>query len=157
MTPAPGRGARGGRPGPGDRGRPALAVGVGVVVAALLVSGWSSAGPAGAGEPVAGDRYIDEVFTEVTETSDVVYGEAVNVQGETEQLEMDIFEPTGDAAAARPVLMFLHGGGFTSGDKSSPLIRRLAQSFARRGYVTASVNYRLTDDEEFVVAAIIDA
>jgi acetyl esterase/lipase len=58
---------------------------------------------------------------------------------------MDIFPPTvpdADAAPA-PVIVYVHGGGWTGGDKS--WIERLINPayFTARGYLLAAVNYRL--------------
>ena len=41
----------------------------------------------------------------------------------------------------RPALIWIHGGGFTTGDKSTVASR--ANFFARLGYVVAAINYRL--------------
>ena len=43
----------------------------------------------------------------------------------------------------RPVVIWVHGGGFSGGDKSDDKIVDLSERFARKGYVTASINYRL--------------
>ncbi|GAA2802809.1 carboxylesterase/lipase family protein [Saccharopolyspora taberi] len=44
-------------------------------------------------------------------------------------------------ARKRPVMVFVHGGGFVSGSKSSPLYD--GSSFARGGIVMVTINYRL--------------
>ncbi|MGA0434719.1 MAG: hypothetical protein ACO3MV_03550, partial [Flavobacteriales bacterium] len=56
-------------------------------------------------------RYLDEVFDEVTVTTDVVYGANITVipalQGmppAMEDLKCDIYEPTGDTESNRPLL-----------------------------------------------------
>lgn len=54
---------------------------------------------------------------------------------------LDLYQPAGDSAAVRPALVWVHGGGFTAGDKSSGRAR--ATFFARLGYVAVSINYRL--------------
>ena len=118
------------------------------MVVTIVATTMASIGAASAGAPAPGPRYIDEVFAAVTETNDITYGQAVNEQGQLQDLDLDLFEPTGDTAAARPVLIWAHGGGFTSGSKTSALIRREALAFARRGYVTASIGYRLGDAED---------
>ena len=53
-------------------------------------------------------RYIDEVFTDVTVTSDVTYGVNATVlflpiAGEAvpQELQMDVYEPTGDTETER--------------------------------------------------------
>lgn len=109
---------------------------------ALLTAGcelqWLT--PAGEGPT----RYRDEIFTEVTKTSNVPYGSAVNEAGDTQTLLLDIYQPTGDVVAARPAIVWIHGGGFTGGAKSSPEIVDEANTFARKGYLNVSISYRLS-------------
>ena len=57
--------------------------------------------------------------------------------------KMDIYLPDGDTATNRPVIIFIHGGSFYAGDKSQTDCEDFCRAFAKRGYVTASVNYRL--------------
>src|SRR3954451_3671776 len=57
-------------------------------------------------------RYRDAVFTDVTKTSNLQYGSATNVNGETENLLLDLYQPTGDTVDARPAIIWVHGGGF---------------------------------------------
>ena len=88
-------------------------------------------------------RYRDEIFTATTKTKDIVYGTAPDQTGVTKTLLLDLYTPTGDTVAARPAIVWVHGGSFKSGDKTSSLIVPEAQQFARLGYVSASINYRL--------------
>jgi acetyl esterase/lipase len=99
--------------------------------------------PAGAG-PL---RYRDEVFSDVTLTSDVPYGpgSAVDQDGNTDQLRADIYEPTGDTVTARPAIIWVHGGSFRAGTKTSGEIVDEATVFAKKGFVNFSITYRLTD------------
>ena len=41
-------------------------------------------------------------------------------------------------------MVFVHGGGFSGGNRNSAEIVDEATTLARRGYVTASISYRLT-------------
>ena len=59
---------------------------------------------------------------------------------------MDIYTPAGDSCSNRPLLIFAHGGTFIFGSKSNPTMVDLCESFAKKGYVTASINYRLAGD-----------
>ncbi|MFT6336888.1 MAG: hypothetical protein ACJATI_003649 [Halioglobus sp.] len=56
---------------------------------------------------------------------------------------MDIFQPTGDTLSQRPLVIIAFGGGFLSGSKDHWSIRLLCQNLAKRGYVTAAIDYRL--------------
>lgn len=53
---------------------------------------------------------------------------------------LDLFVPEGLPNA--PVLLFVHGGGWTSGDKN--LYGLIGRTFAEQGFVTAVINYRLS-------------
>jgi acetyl esterase/lipase len=112
-----------------------LAVALTLVMASLGV--WSA--PAGAA-PV---RYLDEVFTSVKALEDVPYG-AVLQDGRSVTLRLDLYAPAGDKTSTRPLIIWVHGGGFSKGDKASPQTVDLATAFARRGFVAASINYRLS-------------
>ena len=107
-------------------------------------------------------RYRDEVFGNVTTASGVVYGSAVDQNGQTVTLDLDVYQPTGDTAQGRPAIVWVHGGGFSGGTKTSPEIVEEARTFARKGYVNISINYRLWPGGCFpvtaqCVTAIIDA
>lgn len=107
-------------------------------------------------------RYRDEVFARVKTKSDIVYGSAVNQQGETVELLLDVYEPKGDTAKERPAIVWVHGGGFTFGTKASPEIVDEATTFASKGYVNVSISYRLSEIGCFppgpeCLQAIIDA
>lgn len=88
-------------------------------------------------------RYRDLVFANFTKTSDIVYGSAVDSQGVTESLKLDLYQPTGDTNTSRPAIVWIHGGSFCCGDKTSPEIVDEASTFAEKGYVNVSINYRL--------------
>jgi acetyl esterase/lipase len=111
-----------------------------LLVAVVGVTGCAIVRPPG-DEPL---RYRDQVFTDVTITRDLQYGSATNVEGETEALLLDLYQPAGDTATRRPAVIWVHGGGFCCGDKASGPSPDQATKFARLGYVTASINYRLS-------------
>lgn len=90
-----------------------------------------------------GSRYFEEVFSSFKLTSDVTYGSAIELSGATQSLEMDIREPLNDTANLRPLIVMAHGGSFLFGDKTQGDIVPMAETFAKRGYVTASIEYRL--------------
>ncbi len=89
-------------------------------------------------------RYKDEIFAKVKTKKNVVYGSgAIGSYGERQNLELDLYRPKGDKVKKRPAVIWVHGGGFGFGDKSAGPSPILAKEFARKGYVTASINYRL--------------
>lgn len=109
------------------------------------------------GTTQAQERYVDEIFTDVKVTSDVVYGvnatalflpvfgEAIPIP-----LTMDVYEPEGDTETARPLVLLFHTGNFLpnvtngqiSGTKTDSSAVEICTRFAKRGYVAASVTYR---------------
>jgi len=88
--------------------------------------------------------YVDTTFTITTET-DVIYGSAENFAGVQKTLEMDISYPTNDVVpdCGRPLALIVHGGAWAVGSKEDATIIRMREDFAKRGYVTAAINYRL--------------
>jgi len=48
-----------------------------------------------------------------------------------------------------PLVMYVHGGAWTTGDKSAPEHAAYLPAILRRGYAFASINYRLTDEATF--------
>lgn len=104
----------------------------------------------------AQERFVDPVFDEVTVTSGVVYSDVTNFY-------MDIYEPTGDTLAERPLLIFAHGGAFIGGDPRTGTSVDVCTQFAQRGYVTASIQYQLADfaaqliDSVFIMDVVMKA
>ena len=94
----------------------------------------------------APQRYRDPIFTagQVVKTTDVVYGSAQNIAGQTVSLKLDVYAPpASDTVSQRPAVVWIHGGSFSSGDKTSPELVDEATTFAQKGYVNVSINYRL--------------
>jgi len=112
-------------------------------------------------------RYLDEVFSNVTKTSDVVYGWNWSVLRTSEDttgiepipgtkfyvdsLVADIYAPTGDTATNRPVVLLSHAGSFLPnsltglplGTKNDSCLIEMCTRLAKRGYVAVSFSYRL--------------
>ncbi|MBF9223697.1 alpha/beta hydrolase fold domain-containing protein [Hymenobacter ruricola] len=109
----------------------------------LLVLGTWQAACAQAPVDTTGGRYFQPVFTGVTATPNVQFGATVDFLGRPQPLLMDIYQPTGDATAQRPVIIFAHQGGFVTGSRTESYMVAVCTQFARLGYVTASIDYRL--------------
>ena len=111
-------------------------------------------------------RYIDELF-DVSVGYNIEFGENVNetfIGSEyTQTLYMDIYEPIGDDYSDRPLIIFMFGGAFVGGSRSSGDIVSLCENYAKRGYVAAAIDYRLTTNlvlnptEEKAYEAVIKA
>lgn len=61
-------------------------------------------------------------------------------------LKLDIFSPA-DSAEPRPIILFIHGGAWRGGKKEDYLVYNVA--FTELGYVTASMQYRLSPKHHF--------
>ncbi|TNF41813.1 MAG: alpha/beta hydrolase [Bacteroidetes bacterium] len=61
-----------------------------------------------------------------------------------ENLELDIYLPQYDAETERATIIYVHGGGFSSGKRDSEDIKEFCSQLAGYGYVVASISYRLT-------------
>jgi acetyl esterase/lipase len=92
-------------------------------------------------------RFQDEVFPAVTVERDIRYGRALGLGNAPEALTLDLYQPAGDEVPSRPALLWVHGGGFAFGTKTDEVASDAARTFARRGYVTVSINYRLLAPE----------
>jgi hypothetical protein len=97
-------------------------------------------------------RYYNKIFS--TSTTTVQYGHGPEYDGHDTVLMVDVYQPTGDNFAHRPLMIFAFGGSFTSGVRQSPDLITLCTYFAQRGYVCASIDYRLgmynsSDTNEF--------
>jgi poly(3-hydroxybutyrate) depolymerase len=88
-------------------------------------------------------RYRDQIADAVTVAKNVTYGGAVNLSGHAVDLRLDMYEPTGDTVRSRPAIVWVHGGSFCCGTKASPEIVDEATVFAKKGYLTVSIDYRL--------------
>jgi len=63
-------------------------------------------------------------------------------------LKLDIYYPENPDKLS-PAILFIHGGGWYSGDKEDRDYRDLLQSLVKRGYLVAAVNYRLAPGNKF--------
>lgn len=92
---------------------------------------------------IAQQRYFDNVFAEAVVTRNVAYGTAPDYQGAMQALLLDVYTPLGDNEPQRPLIILVHGGGFTGGGKAGENFQTWGRELARRGFVVASIDYRL--------------
>jgi acetyl esterase/lipase len=69
---------------------------------------------------------------------DLAYGESKN-----ERQTLDVYAPT--EGKNHPVVVWIHGGGWQSGDRKE--VHKKPQAFVDRGFVFVSINYRLLPDK----------
>ena len=93
-----------------------------------------------------------ECFSEnqIDSIIDSNYGSAFNADGVLETLYLDYYFPAidTDTLESRPLVLLIHGGGFQGGDKSGLADECL--EFAKRGFVAATINYRLGYDDAII-------
>lgn len=127
--------------------------------------------------PASAQRYLEEVFDDVTVTSDVTYGVNATVllypflgEAVPEPLLMDVYEPEGDTETERPLILYFHTGNFLphpdnqspSGLKTDSATVEVCTRFAKMGYVVASCTYRkgwnpIAETQEERVNTLINA
>ena len=79
-------------------------------------------------------RYKDLVFSGYTLEKKISY---------TDKQLFDLYQPKGDSAARRPLMIWIHGGGFKFGSRRAAGTRLWCKTFAERGYVCAAIDYQL--------------
>lgn len=102
----------------------------------------------------AQERYCDEVFDEVTVTDTIGYGINTTVILAPDFIKRPLFfnfyEPAGDTATNRPLIVMFHTGNFLprlingqiSGSLEDRYIDNMSRRLARMGYCVAIVDYR---------------
>jgi poly(3-hydroxybutyrate) depolymerase len=87
-----------------------------------------------------GIRYKTTVFAGVKKTT-LTYAPTVTILSQSQNLQVDVYEPDTDQISQRPVVILAHGGSFIFGDKSD--MQTYCELLAKQGYVAASIEYRL--------------
>ena len=93
------------------------------------------------------ERFSQDPFFEdsvVVKDTDIVYGYSYNPFTNTQEaLTMNIYfpDPAFDTMTKRPFILLAHGGSFLGGNINTQEF--LCREYARRGFVSASINYRV--------------
>jgi acetyl esterase/lipase len=66
------------------------------------------------------------------------------------QLSLDIFSLIKDSDSVKPCVILVHGGGWSSGDRS--LMYPLADYLAKNGYIAITIEYRLSPEAKYPAA-----
>jgi para-nitrobenzyl esterase len=90
-------------------------------------------------------RYRSQVFNSVEKVANITYATAPGKGGAAQTLLLDLYKPAGDTVTKRPLFISAYGGAFIFGSKDGTYdpAYQMAQYYAKRGYVTAMINYRL--------------
>jgi hypothetical protein len=89
------------------------------------------------------NRYKEFISNETLVTMNVLYGKASNQLGDSVELYLDVYQPADDTVSKRPLIIWIHGGGYLLNTRKSNEVVPLCEKFARLGYVTASIDYRM--------------
>lgn len=111
--------------------------------------------------PMPVGRFADMTAT-VKRTNSITYTMSIDEHGIVQAQQLDLFVPT-TKGSSRPAIVFVHGGGFTSGSRAEQA--GFARDFAARGYVTATIDYRVREGEfiwfntpiDEAMSAVVDA
>jgi dienelactone hydrolase len=103
----------------------------------------------------AGTRYKDIVFSSVTVTSNIQFGSNLNINGSNAPLLLDLYQPTNDTLKLRPLVICIHGGSLAVGSRGD--MGTFCTDFAKRGYVAATIDYRLGIEDPKGVRTILEA
>ena len=102
-------------------------------------------------------RYLDDVFTEITITSDVTYATNITILPvltggipAAAPLKCDIYQPANDTEDDRPVIILAHTGSFLppvingqpTGSKTDSSVVEQCKRWAMKGYVAVAMSYR---------------
>lgn len=93
-----------------------------------------------------GTRYITSQYT-VDTTLGIQYGNATTIGGVNQDLFLDFFEPAGDTAVNRPLIILAFGGSFISGSRDA--MHEYCNYYAEKGFACATIDYRLYDGPLF--------
>ncbi|XOV67010.1 MAG: T9SS type A sorting domain-containing protein [Fluviicola sp.] len=93
-----------------------------------------------------GTRYATFSYTPSSSTG-ILYGNATTYGGNNQDLYLDFYEPTGDMAAERPLVIVAFGGSFISGTRQD--MDWMCEYYTSLGYTAATIDYRLYDGPLF--------
>jgi acetyl esterase/lipase len=114
--------------------------------------------------------FVDKTYTngDIKVERHIKYGSAVNPYfgrgNKRDDLDLDLYQAKGDKRKKRPAVVFLHSGAFLEFNNKSKFKKddvkgvRVCMTLAKRGYVVASINYRVvplkTDLQKVLFSAV---
>ena len=91
---------------------------------------------------ISKDDYT-KLLGELFRTSIANTGFLIKYNLEQIPLHLDIYRPETANLGKCPLILFIHGGAFFFGDKENKLQQALTDYFVKKGYIVASINYRM--------------
>jgi dienelactone hydrolase len=90
-----------------------------------------------------GNRYKNLASGNIDSIIGIQFGHNYTIKNMPENLYMDIYKPHGDIALKRPLIIYIHSGGFYQGTRKEGI--GICGYFAYKGFVAATIDYRLID------------
>ena len=84
---------------------------------------------------------FDQPLFGVRAVPDIWYGNATGFDGGQDSLRLNLYLPDGDLQTERPLVVCVHGGGFTGGNRND--LNALCTTLASQGFAAATISYRL--------------
>lgn len=110
---------------------------------ALLTAGFTHAQQPVTTATKKDSRYQKVTFTDIQIDKDISYSDN-SVGGNGKYHLFDLYQPAGDNIEKRPLIIWMHGGGFKFGSKNATEVELWCKYYAQRGYVCAAINYTLS-------------
>ncbi len=92
-------------------------------------------------EEPASPKWIKEYTDQVKEYKDIIYPSAHKSNN------LDIYVPKKQTTEKIPVIFWMHGGGFVTGDKAG--LKDWAAMMVSKGYAVVSINYEVAPDAHY--------
>lgn len=93
---------------------------------------------------LSAQNYVDTAYA-IQSVTNLQYGTATAFAGQPTNLFLDVSYPINAPLpeCGRPLVLIIHGGAFIAGSKDDAGIVALRNDFAKRGFIAASIGYRL--------------
>ncbi|MEM9718819.1 MAG: T9SS type A sorting domain-containing protein [Bacteroidota bacterium] len=95
-----------------------------------------------------GLRSAPDIVSAIDSVKGLQYGANRNTVGALRELLLDLYLPVDNSQILRPTLILAFGGGFTDGQRED--MAELCRRFARKGFVAATIDYRILDAIDFL-------
>lgn len=113
--------------------------------------------------PLDADGLRDYQYNDVKIIRNIPYTTVTTYKGGTKTLCLDIYMAEDCTDLNRPLMLMIHGGGFTTGSaKEQSYAVKISKLMAQKGYIVASIDYRTRESSDMSVeggkaAALDDA
>ena len=110
----------------------------------LMIAAFSCISIGSLPQPPKIELYKNKAFAEIKVEKNIQYNNNIPEGIKKKRYQLDLYMPATTTTELRPVILWMHGGGFKYGSKNAKGIPIWSKAFAERGYVCAAINYRLS-------------